>query len=57
MGLNQDDVVMPKRLSESDFRNFSRVLKSRGECLDERWHQSILEPVDSILIRNEPCKE
>jgi len=57
MSLNQDIVVMPKRLAESDFGNFSRVLKSRGECSNERWLPAIVEPVENVFNRNEPSKE
>jgi len=57
MSLNQNIVILPKRLSELNFENFSRVLKSSGECIDERWHQAIVKPVESIPIQNEPSKE
>jgi hypothetical protein len=59
MALNQHEVVLPRRLDNNGFRNFSRVLNSNAiECgLNDSNYNEIITPIKQISYNNKPSKE
>ena len=53
--LQQNAVVLPKRLSETSLVNFSKVLNSKGECMTH--HLETAYPIRNILAKNKPQQE
>ena len=54
--LAQNSIILPERLTDGDFKNYSKVLVSNGECLSHREQEAVI-PIEEILQRNKPSKE